>query len=54
MRTHMENIFQRLHVSSRTAALARAFPEHTAERLDASYHPVSNTRTTAAPSATSH
>jgi DNA-binding CsgD family transcriptional regulator len=54
VRTHMENIFQRLHVSSRTAALARAFPEHAAERLDASYHPVSNTRTTAAPSATSH
>jgi DNA-binding CsgD family transcriptional regulator len=54
VRTHMENIFRRLHVSSRTAALARAFPDHAAERLDASYHPVSNTRTTAAPSATSH
>jgi hypothetical protein len=30
----MENIFERLQVSSRAAALARAFPEHTAERLD--------------------
>jgi DNA-binding CsgD family transcriptional regulator len=31
VRTHMENIFQRLQVSSRTAALARAFPEHAAD-----------------------
>ena len=35
MRTHMENIFERLQVSSRVAALARAFPEHAAERLGA-------------------
>ena len=34
MRTHMENILERLQVSSR-ATLARAFPEHTAERLGA-------------------
>lgn len=31
VRTHMENIFQRLQVSSRAAALARAFPEHAAQ-----------------------
>jgi DNA-binding CsgD family transcriptional regulator len=36
VRTHMENIFDRLQVSSRAAALARAFPEHTAERLSVS------------------
>ncbi|HSS88924.1 MAG TPA: helix-turn-helix transcriptional regulator [Streptosporangiaceae bacterium] len=35
VRTHMENIFERLQVSSRAAALAAAFPEHTAERLSA-------------------
>jgi DNA-binding CsgD family transcriptional regulator len=35
VRTHMEHIFERLQVSSRAAALARAFPEHTAERLGA-------------------
>ena len=33
VRTHMEHIFERLQVSSRAAALVRAFPEHTAERL---------------------
>jgi DNA-binding NarL/FixJ family response regulator len=26
VRTHLENIYERLHVSSRTAAVARAFP----------------------------
>ena len=36
VRTHMENIFERLQVSSRSAALARAFPEHAAERLSVS------------------
>jgi DNA-binding CsgD family transcriptional regulator len=35
VRTHMENIFERLQVSSRVAALARAFPEYAAERLGA-------------------
>ena len=30
VRKHMENIFARLHVSSRTAAVVRAFPERTA------------------------
>lgn len=29
VRKHLENIYQRLHVSSRTAALAKAFPERT-------------------------
>jgi ATP/maltotriose-dependent transcriptional regulator MalT len=26
--THLENIYERLHVSSRTAAVTRAFPDH--------------------------
>ena len=26
MRTHLENIYTRLHLSSRTAAVTRAFP----------------------------
>jgi DNA-binding CsgD family transcriptional regulator len=39
VRTHMANIFERLQVSSRTAALARAFPEHAAERLSVSQLP---------------
>jgi ATP/maltotriose-dependent transcriptional regulator MalT len=26
VRTHLENIYERLHVSSRTAAVTRAFP----------------------------
>lgn len=30
VRKHLENIFARLHVSSRTAAVVRAFPERTA------------------------
>jgi DNA-binding CsgD family transcriptional regulator len=28
VRTHLENIYTRLHVSSRTAAVTRAFPDH--------------------------
>jgi DNA-binding NarL/FixJ family response regulator len=28
VRTHLENIYERLHVSSRTAAVTRAFPDH--------------------------
>ena len=27
MRTHLENIYERLNVSSRTAAVIRAFPD---------------------------
>ena len=30
VRTHLENIYGRLHVSSRTAAVAHAFPNRTA------------------------
>jgi len=30
VRTHLENIYERLHVSSRTAAVARAFPDRVA------------------------
>ena len=30
MRTHLENIYERLHVSSRTAAVTRAFPDRVA------------------------
>jgi len=30
VRTHLENIYGRLHVSSRTAAVNRAFPDQTA------------------------
>jgi RNA polymerase sigma factor (sigma-70 family) len=30
VRTHLENIYERLHVSSRTAAIARAFPDRAA------------------------
>jgi DNA-binding CsgD family transcriptional regulator len=30
VRTHLENIYERLHVSSRTAAVTRAFPEQAA------------------------
>ena len=30
MRTHLENIYHRLHVSSRTAAVTRAFPNRVA------------------------
>jgi DNA-binding NarL/FixJ family response regulator len=33
VRTHLENIYERLQVSSRTAAVARAFPNRVAERL---------------------
>jgi hypothetical protein len=29
-RTHLENIYERLHVSSRTAAVTRAFPHRAA------------------------
>lgn len=29
VRKHLENIFERLHVSTRTAAVARAFPGNT-------------------------
>ena len=32
VRTHLENIYRRLNVSSRTAAVARAFPERDAHR----------------------
>ena len=28
VRTHLENIYERLDVSSRTAAVTRAFPDH--------------------------
>ena len=30
MRTHLENIYTRLQVSSRTAAVTRAFPDRAA------------------------
>ena len=30
VRTHLENIYERLHVSSRTAAVTRAFPDRAA------------------------
>ena len=30
MRTHLENIYKRLNVSSRTAAVTRAFPNRAA------------------------
>ena len=30
VRTHLENIYERLHVSSRTAAVIRAFPDRVA------------------------
>jgi len=30
VRTHLENIYERLHLSSRTAAVTRAFPERIA------------------------
>jgi DNA-binding NarL/FixJ family response regulator len=30
VRTHLENIYERLHVSSRTAAVTRAFPDRVA------------------------
>jgi DNA-binding CsgD family transcriptional regulator len=30
VRTHLENIYKKLHVSSRTAAVARAFPDRIA------------------------
>ena len=30
VRTHLENIYTRLHVSSRTAAVTRAFPDRAA------------------------
>ena len=30
MRTHLENIYDKLHVSSRTAAVTRAFPDRAA------------------------
>ena len=33
VRTHLENIYDKLHVSSRTAAVTRAFPDRTAQRL---------------------
>jgi DNA-binding CsgD family transcriptional regulator len=33
VRTHLENIYERLHVSSRTAAVTRAFPDPAAQRL---------------------
>ena len=33
MRTHLENIYDKLHVSSRTAAVTRAFLDRTAQRL---------------------
>jgi len=33
VRTHLENIYDKLHVSSRTAAVTCAFPDRTAERL---------------------
>ena len=41
VRTHLENIFRRLGVSSRTAALARAFPEHAADHSDGRRTPAS-------------
>jgi DNA-binding CsgD family transcriptional regulator len=34
VRTHLENIYERLHVSSRTAAVTRAFPERAAATRD--------------------
>ncbi len=49
VRTHMANIFKRLQVSSRTAALARAFPEYAAEHFDASHDPVLALQRTALP-----
>jgi DNA-binding NarL/FixJ family response regulator len=30
VRTHLENIYERLHVSSRTAAVTRVFPHQVA------------------------
>jgi DNA-binding CsgD family transcriptional regulator len=33
VRTHLENIYDKLNVSSRTAAVTRAFPDRTAKRL---------------------
>ena len=30
VRTHLENIYERLHVSSRTTAVIRAFPDRVA------------------------
>ena len=33
VRTHLENIYDKLNVSSRTAAVTRAFPDRTAQRL---------------------
>jgi DNA-binding CsgD family transcriptional regulator len=36
VRTHLENIYQKLHVSSRTAAVTRAFPD----RAASSHQPV--------------
>jgi DNA-binding CsgD family transcriptional regulator len=36
VRTHLENIYERLHVSSRTAAVTRAFPDRVANRANAS------------------
>jgi DNA-binding CsgD family transcriptional regulator len=36
VRSHLENIYERLHVSSRTAAVTRAFPDRVANRANAS------------------
>ena len=33
VRTHLENIYDKLHVSSHTAAVTRAFPDWTVQRL---------------------
>jgi DNA-binding CsgD family transcriptional regulator len=36
VRTHLENIYERLHVSSRTAAVTRAFPDRAASHANPS------------------
>ena len=36
VRTHLENIYGRLHVSSRTAAVTRAFPDRVASHANPS------------------